>query len=396
MLDALILDIDGTLIDSNAEHAEAWRRAIERLGYRVGLDRIFSQIGKGGDTFVPGLLGEEVNQKDGDTLRKFQPEEFEKIAKAKGLRVFPGTRELLAEAKKRGLRLVVATSGNKKQLELNEECSGLQISKLVDEVVNASDIETSKPAPDLVTAAYKKLKLSPAQCAMIGDTPYDAESAKHAGVVCLGVTCGGHAGDELRSNGARAIFRDPADILAHFDKALQIASPGPIRLTQTVLETLMREALATAGQAIDDGEVPIGSILAHGDGTIISRAHNGLNRTKNKTAHAEMMAFVNAAGKYPPDARDLILVSTLEPCVMCLGAAMEASIDTIVYGLKAPFDSGTARVSPPKSPESGMPRIIGDVLADKSRRLFEQWLKSGDTSNPLQLAFVKQLLSAGE
>src|SRR3954447_15917944 len=105
-----------------------------------------------------------------------------------------------------------------------------------------------------------------------------------------------------------------------------------------------------------------------------------------------MVTFAHAAGKVPTDARDLILVSTLEPCVMCLGASMEAAVDTIVYGLKAPADSGTGRVSPPESPESQMPRIVGNVLARESRALFEEWVKKPG-NNPQQVKFVKQLLS---
>ena len=80
---------------------------------------------------------------------------------------------------------------------------------------------------------------------------------------------------------------------------------------------------------------------------------------------------------------------------MCLGAAMEAAVDTIVYGLKAPADSGTGRVNPPQTPESGMPRIVGGILPDESRKLFEQWLKQPG-SNPQQVKFVKQLLALTE
>jgi tRNA(adenine34) deaminase len=94
---------------------------------------------------------------------------------------------------------------------------------------------------------------------------------------------------------------------------------------------------------------------------VVARGFNEMNRTQNKTAHAEIVTFAKAAGKLPLDARDFVLASTLEPCVMCTGAAMAAAVDTIVYGLQAPADSGTGRVRPPASPESQMPRIVGDV-----------------------------------
>ena len=390
-LDGIIFDLDGTLVDSNGAHVEAWQRAMERFGYRVAPDRIFSEIGKGGDTFVPSQLGEEAERKHGDALRKAQPEEFAKIALNRGLKVFPGSRELIAELHRRGLKTVLATSSNAKQLELNEKASGLKVTELVDAVVQADDIETSKPAPDVVTAAVKKLKLSPAQCVMVGDTPFDAEAAKHGGVSFLGVTCGGHRPDVLYRRGARAVYKDPADLLAHLDAALRTASPAPAHLTQEVLEKLMREALAVAREGMKAGEAPIGALLARGDGTILASGYNQLNRTGNKTAHAEIVTFAAAAGKVPPEARDLLLVSTLEPCVMCLGAAMESAVDTIVYALKAPADAGTGRVLPPQSPESAMPRIVGDVLPEESRALFKEWLTLPDR-NRQQAAFVKLLL----
>ena len=392
-LDAVIFDLDGTLVDSNGLHVEAWERAFERHGYRVAADRIFSQIGKGGDNFVPAVLGEEADKKDGDALRKAEPEEFGKLAKSRGIKVFPGTRELIEALKERDIKTCLATSSNKKQLALNAECSGLNVTQLLDEVVNSDDVQTSKPAPDVVEAAVKKLKLSPAQCVMVGDTPFDARSAKHAGVVCLGVTCGGHTPDTLLTGGARGVWRDPADLLEHLDAILKFASPGAAHLTEAMLEKLMDEALASAEAGMEAGEVPIGAVLADGAGGIIARGYNSLNATGDRTAHAEMVAFAKAAGKYPPDARDLVLVSTLEPCVMCLGAAMEAAVDTIVYGLCAPADAGTGRVCPPGSPESSMPRIVGGIRADASRKLFEKWLKQGNTNNPRQVAFVKQLLA---
>ena len=132
-------------------------------------------------------------------------------------------------------------------------------------------------------------------------------------------------------------------------------------------------------------------MIASGGGEVIARAFNRLNGTKDRTAHAEMVAFREAAGRVPESARDLILVTTLEPCVMCLGASMEAAVDTIVYGLRAPADNGTTRVRPPQSPECQMPRIVGDVLARESRALFEEFLDVAE--NPKQRAFVRQLLA---
>jgi tRNA(Arg) A34 adenosine deaminase TadA len=145
-------------------------------------------------------------------------------------------------------------------------------------------------------------------------------------------------------------------------------------MDRSLAESLMREAWAVAREGMAAGEAPIGCVIARGDGTAVVRAFNEMNGRQCKISHAEIVAFQRMAGKVPLEADDLILVSTLEPCVMCTGAAMEAAVDTIVYGLRAPADSGTGRVEPPQSPESQMPRIVGGVLAHESRALFERWM----------------------
>ena len=391
-IDGVVFDLDGTLVDSNALHVEAFVKAFGDRGYKVGPDRVFAEVGKGGDKLVPSVIGEGLDRADGDAIREAHPKEYAKLARAKGLRVFPGARELVAELRRRKIATVLATSSGQGHIKATEEASGLKLAEMFDHLVTVDDIEHSKPAPDVVMVGVNRMGLSPAQCAMVGDTPWDALSAKGGGVVCLALTCGGHEGRALRHAGARAVWRDAADLLEHLDEALEVASPGPARVTWRRLESLMREALAAAREGMEAGEVPIGCVLARGDGTVVARGHNRLNATRLKTAHAEMVAFADAGGKVPPEARDLVLASTLEPCVMCLGASMEAAVDTIVYALPAPADGGTGRVAPPVSPESQMPRIIGNVLARESRKLFEQWLaKPGN--NPQQVEFVRQLLA---
>jgi tRNA(adenine34) deaminase len=181
-------------------------------------------------------------------------------------------------------------------------------------------------------------------------------------------------------------------MLGRLEEAVEVCSPGSAHLTFELTERLMGEALDVARAGMDAGEAPIGCVVARGDATVIARAHNEQNRTGNKTAHAEIVAFARAAGKVPLGSKDLILVSTLEPCVMCTGAAMEAGVDTIVFGLRAPADGGTTRVAPPLSPESQMPRIVSDVLADASRKLLEAFLERDPRTE--QAAYVKQLLAS--
>jgi HAD superfamily hydrolase (TIGR01509 family) len=392
-LSAIIFDVDGTLIDSNAAHVHAWDQALKKHNYRVSTDRIAGEIGKGGDKLVPSILGEQIERRDGESLRTAHTEEFTKIAGATHLRLFPGVEALLTAIHERGLKLAIATSSKKKVLQTTQRSAGIDFSDYFDAIATGDDADEGKPAPAILEAAVTKLRLSPAQGAMVGDTPYDADTARDAGAICLGVTCGGMNDEKtLRATGMRKVYRDPGDIADHLDDALRIASPGSAILTEKVTESLMTEALAMASQGMDAGEVPIGCIIARGDGTIIARGHNELNASQNKTAHAEMVTFARAAGKVPTDARDLILVSTLEPCVMCLGASMEAAVDTILFGLSAPTDGGRKRVRPPVSPESQMPRILGGVLCGESRRLLEQFLNRKPT-NPVQVKFVQELLS---
>lgn len=153
-------------------------------------------------------------------------------------------------------------------------------------------------------------------------------------------------------------------------------------------------ALGEAKQALDDGEAPIGCVLLDGSGAVLGRGHNTMRRTGIVTAHAEINAFVAAAERVVPGT-PMVMVSTLEPCVMCTGAAMQAGVTTIVFGLRAPADSGTARVHPPDSPNTTAPVILGEVGADESRALFYRWLElhQGDESRDEQRQFIEQLLA---
>lgn len=176
-----------------------------------------------------------------------------------------------------------------------------------------------------------------------------------------------------------------------------------IELTDDQQKMLMRGALAEAERGLTEGEAPIGSVLAIAQGPelrIVARGHNQVNALGRKSAHAEMVTFEKAGSQdgqppaLPLDARNVILTSTLEPCVMCLGAAMEAGVSRVLFGLKAPADNGTQRVKPPESPESNAPEITGGLFAAESRALFVQWLKGREGTE--QAKFVEQLLALTE
>jgi HAD superfamily hydrolase (TIGR01509 family) len=223
-LKGVIFDIDGTLIDTNPAHVEAWRRAFARLGYPVPAERIIPEIGKGGDQLVPSVLGEEVEKRHGDLLRQLQKEEFLAIAAIQRFRVFPGTEEIFPALRARGIRTALATSSDDKHLDATLTSAGVHLSRLADVVVTRSEGEASKPAPDLVVDAVEKLGLSATECAMVGDTIYDGQACSRAGVVFFGVLSGGKPESALREAGARAVWEDVAHLLADLDRAIEIAS----------------------------------------------------------------------------------------------------------------------------------------------------------------------------
>lgn len=223
-LHGMIFDIDGTLVDTNAAHVEAWHLAFKRLGYDVPAERIELEIGKGGDLLVPSILGDDVEERDGEALRKAHKEEFLNIARRERFRVFPCVPELFQALRQRGIRTALATSSNKKHLQAVCESAGLDLPSLVDVLVTKEDAEASKPAPDLVIVAWEKLALVPAECAMVGDTVYDGQACRGAGVVFLGLLSGGTPADLLLDAGACGVWRDTGQLYADLDHALEIAS----------------------------------------------------------------------------------------------------------------------------------------------------------------------------
>ncbi|GAC1478165.1 MAG: hypothetical protein NVS1B4_21670 [Gemmatimonadaceae bacterium] len=224
-LAALIFDLDGTLVDTNRFHIDSWARTLAHAGYAVARDRIMAEIGKGGDNLVPSLLGEAPAARDGEAIRARVATEFAETAGRNRFAFFPGARELLAEVRQRGLKLALATSSSEEQIATTFRSAGEDLRPRFDAVVTASDVDRSKPAPDVIHAALTRLDLSPSDCVLVGDTPHDAEAARRAGVVMLGVAGGGTTTvAALRRAGATGVWRDTADLLAHLDAALAIAS----------------------------------------------------------------------------------------------------------------------------------------------------------------------------
>jgi len=227
-LRGIIFDIDGTLVDTNPAHVEAWRRAFQRLGHEVPSRRIELEVGKGGDKLVPAILGPQGEEREGEQLRKAQKQEFLAIAAQERFRVFPAVPDIFEALRSRGIETALATSSDDKHLKATLASAGLDLTRLADVVVTKSSADASKPDPDIVEAAVAKLGLQASQCAMVGDTIYDAQACRAAGVVFLGVLSGGTPGRELLEAGAVAVWRDIAQLLSSLDEALEVAAHAGI------------------------------------------------------------------------------------------------------------------------------------------------------------------------
>lgn len=210
----VLLDIDGTLIDSNDANARAWMEALLAHGIEVNYVNLREGVGMGGDNFLPKIAHIESDSPQGKAVGETRGE----ILKSKylpTLRAFPQVKELLTRLHEDGLKLVVATSAKPDEADALLYLTGA--ADLIDTIATTEDAESSKPAPDILQAALKKSGLTSDAVVMLGDTPYDVEAAQKAGVGILGVRCGGWSAPDLK--GALAVYNDPADLLAHYDES---------------------------------------------------------------------------------------------------------------------------------------------------------------------------------
>ena len=390
-LRALLLDVDGTLVDTNEAHVLAWLEALEAFDYRVGHDRIAREMGKGGDLLVPDVLGPDVERLHGDGLRKAHTEFYKKRIERDGASLFPGVDELLEAIRGAGLSTAIATSSSRDDLALLERALGRSFESMVDKVATGDDAEVSKPAPYVIEAACAMIGEDPLACAMVGDSLFDAAAARRAGAASIAVTQGYPGKKDFVEVGSRFIARDLGHLRSSLGEATAAASRGKVSFDRSVIEALMGHALEAAREGMSKGELPIGAALFNGSGSLLAPGHNRACETGDFTAHAEIDAFRRASASGKELGQGAILVTTLEPCVMCLSAAMMTGVDVVIFGLKAPADGGTERIQAPRSPENMLPRVRGDVRAAESRDLFVGWLARLGT--PSQRPYVEQLLA---
>ncbi|MGD9765525.1 MAG: HAD family hydrolase [Candidatus Binatia bacterium] len=219
VVDGVILDVDGTLVDSNDAHAHAWVEAFSAHGVEAPYQRVRRLIGKGGDKLLAEVAGIDHESALGRAIEETRRTIFiERYAPH--LKPCPGARALLQRLREDGLRLAVATSA--KAAELQVLLQRAEVADLIDTATSSDDAERSKPDPDIVVAALRRARLEVHRAVMIGDTPYDVEAATRVGLRIVGLRSGGWSDDDLR--GAVAIYDHPLDLLRHYAEFLDVLS----------------------------------------------------------------------------------------------------------------------------------------------------------------------------
>jgi HAD superfamily hydrolase (TIGR01549 family) len=212
---AVLFDIDGTLVDSNYLHVEAWHRAFQAKGLLVPSWRIHRGIGQDSAALLTSLVGERSDAWN-EHAKGLHTQFYEELASR--LRVFDGARELLTELDRRGVRVVLATSAPENELELL--LGLLDVSSAVHATTSADDVDTAKPAPDIIAVALERAGVEAEEALMLGDAVWDMKAARRAGVTPYGVLSGGVGEGELRDAGAQSVFDDVLAVHQRLDELL--------------------------------------------------------------------------------------------------------------------------------------------------------------------------------
>jgi HAD superfamily hydrolase (TIGR01509 family) len=206
--DALLLDIDGTLVDSNYLHVFAWAQAFQELDRQVPAWRVHRAIGMDSDLLLSTVLGDQDAARIGDQAKDRHAARYAALASL--LQVLPGARGVVRDIAGWGVKVVLATSAPPD--ELAKLRAVLDVEDALFAITGAQDVSTAKPAPDIVAVALDKAGVAPDQALFVGDTVWDVEAAARAGVACVGLRSGGFGAAELRQAGAIAVFDDIAGL----------------------------------------------------------------------------------------------------------------------------------------------------------------------------------------
>jgi HAD superfamily hydrolase (TIGR01549 family) len=217
VIEAVVFDIDGTLVDSVDLHAEAWRVAFKKFGKTVSFAEIRRQIGKGADQLLPVFWSAGELENLGKELEEYRGELF-KTEYLPRVSAFPKVRQLFERIRQDRKRIALASSAKGDELSTYKKLA--RIEDLVTAETSSDDAEKSKPHPDIFVAALEELgNPAPDTALVVGDTPFDAEAAAKANLRTIGLQCGGWNEIDLRQAGCIAIYRDVADLLAHYEES---------------------------------------------------------------------------------------------------------------------------------------------------------------------------------
>jgi HAD superfamily hydrolase (TIGR01509 family) len=209
-----ILDVDGTLVDTNYQHTLAWYRAFCEHDIVLPVWRIHRHIGMGGDQLVPALTSEQVEQERGDDIRDAESRCYRELIGE--VRPMQDARRLIEDLHERGHTVLLASSA--KQQELDHYLQLLDARELVDGWTSSADVQATKPAPDIVQAALDRAGANADEAVMVGDSPWDAEAAARAGVGTIAVMTGGFSEEELKQAGASAVYESVAGLRRALDR----------------------------------------------------------------------------------------------------------------------------------------------------------------------------------
>ena len=209
----VLLDIDGTLVDSNDAHAHAWVEAFAESGWQVPFERVRPLIGKGGDKLLAELANLDSESAAGKAIAEARRQIF-KERHLRRLRPTHGAKELLLWLREQPIAAAIASSA--KSDEIHDLLAVVDAVWLADDASSADDVDNSKPDPDVVAAALKKAKCRRQEAVLIGDTPYDVEAARRAGIPAIAVRCGGWHDAALKE--AIEIYDDPAQLVARWSR----------------------------------------------------------------------------------------------------------------------------------------------------------------------------------
>jgi len=216
-----ILDVDGTLVDTNYHHALAWHRALRAHGHQIQMWKVHRHIGMGGDQILDALIGEEAAAAQGDEIRDAEAEAYGELIEE--VEPMEGARDLIAKLKEEGSTVILASSA--KEEEVEHYLDLLEARDLIDDWTTSADVESTKPDPDLVHAALDKAG-NDAPSVMVGDSIWDVKAAKAAGLPTLAVLTGGFSEAELREAGAEQVVEAIAELRVDRQALDELAGSG--------------------------------------------------------------------------------------------------------------------------------------------------------------------------